>query len=145
MRDPNRIPAIIGLLRDMWEASPDLRLGQLILNAHARVPGNSAELFHLEEEFLFEGLKRAAVEQRVISVVKLRADIERIGRERDQMVAANIELQQRLSKLERRTASLDRIAQLRGALADALNSDPERIEAEARASAQLEIREDDRK
>ena len=33
-------------------------------------------------------------------VKMLRADIERIGRERDQMVAANVELQERLSKLE---------------------------------------------
>lgn len=31
---------------------------------------------------------------------QLRSDIERIGRERDQMVAANVELQERLSKLE---------------------------------------------
>lgn len=39
---------------------------------------------------------RAAADE----IVRLRADIERIGRERDQMVAANVELQERLSKLE---------------------------------------------
>lgn len=33
-------------------------------------------------------------------VKHLRADIERIGRERDQMIAANVELQERLSRLE---------------------------------------------
>ena len=31
---------------------------------------------------------------------KLRANIQRIGRERDQMIAANVELQERLSALE---------------------------------------------
>lgn len=31
---------------------------------------------------------------------KLRSDVERIGHERDQMVAANMELQERLSRLE---------------------------------------------
>lgn len=65
--------------------------------------------------------------------VKLHADIERIGRERDDMARANQELQERL------------IAQLRGNAADALNSDPERIEAEARASVLLERMEDDGK
>lgn len=100
MRDPNRIPAIIGLLRDVWEASPDVRLGQLILNAHARVPGNSADLFYLEDEHLFEGLMKAATDHKVVSVVKLRADVERIGRERDDMARANAELQARLSALE---------------------------------------------
>lgn len=59
-----------------------------------------------------------------------RADVERIGRERDQMVAANVELQERLSRLER-------IVQLRGAPADAHNDDPERIAAEAQASMKL--------
>lgn len=33
-------------------------------------------------------------------ITRLRADIERIGHERDQMVAANVELQERLSALE---------------------------------------------
>lgn len=50
--------------------------------------------------------KNNAAEQAAISewrraeCVKLRADIERIGRERDQMIAANVELQERLSRLE---------------------------------------------
>lgn len=32
MRDPNRIPVILEALRKEWEASPDLRLCQLIYN-----------------------------------------------------------------------------------------------------------------
>lgn len=33
MRDPDRIPVILGQLEQLWERYPDLRLGQLILNA----------------------------------------------------------------------------------------------------------------
>lgn len=32
MRDPNRIPVILEALRKEWEASPDLRLCQLVSN-----------------------------------------------------------------------------------------------------------------
>src|SRR4029077_5663914 len=32
MRDPARIDRIIGLLRDIWLESPDMRLGQLVTN-----------------------------------------------------------------------------------------------------------------
>ena len=33
MRDPRRIRRILGELAALWSSSPDLRLGQLILNA----------------------------------------------------------------------------------------------------------------
>lgn len=33
MRDPKRIPKIINQLTALWASSPDMRLGQLILNA----------------------------------------------------------------------------------------------------------------
>jgi len=33
MRNPNRIPAIIHKLEEYWLQNPDLRLGQLIVNA----------------------------------------------------------------------------------------------------------------
>ncbi len=33
MRDPERIPTIISKLEEYWLQNPDLRLGQLILNA----------------------------------------------------------------------------------------------------------------
>lgn len=143
MRDPNRILIIISKLMTAWTAAPDLRLGQLISNAHSRISGSSAELFHVEDDLLSAGLDAIIASQKVNEIVKLRTDIERIGRERDQMAAANVELQERLSRLELRAAHLKRIAQLRGAPADALNADPERIEAEARASAQPDCVEGD--
>ena len=33
MRDPKRIPEMLEAIRDVWEAHPDLRLGQLIMIA----------------------------------------------------------------------------------------------------------------
>ncbi len=33
MRDPNRIPRILGLIKEIWEKCPDLRLGQLLTNS----------------------------------------------------------------------------------------------------------------
>lgn len=141
MRDPNRILIIVSKLMTAWTAAPDLRLGQLISNAHASISGSSAELFYVEDDLLSAGLDALIRSQNVNEIIKLRSDIERIGHERDQMVAANVELQERLSKAER----LNHIIRLHGAPADALNDDPSRIEAEARASAQLNRAEDDHK
>ncbi len=42
MRDPKRIPKILSQLRALWMCSPDLRLGQLILNV-ARQPTDPVE------------------------------------------------------------------------------------------------------
>ncbi len=33
MRDPARIDTMIDVLRTLWKKSPDMRLGQLIINA----------------------------------------------------------------------------------------------------------------
>lgn len=44
--------------------------------------------------------KAAAMKEKQDEIIRLRTDIERIGHERDQMVAANVELQERLSRLE---------------------------------------------
>lgn len=38
MRDPNRIPEILETVKTLWEANPDLRLGQLIINAAGDEP-----------------------------------------------------------------------------------------------------------
>ena len=35
MRDPNRIPQVLKAIGTFWEKYPDLRLGQIISNAHA--------------------------------------------------------------------------------------------------------------
>ena len=36
MRDPTRIPRILRKLQAYWEANPDLRLGQIVMNLTPR-------------------------------------------------------------------------------------------------------------
>jgi len=53
MRDPNRIPRILDLLRDYWVANPDLRLAQIIVNA----TGETAPVvFYAEDDVIEEAL-----------------------------------------------------------------------------------------
>lgn len=61
MRNPDRIDPIIDLLRAAWHASPDLRLGQLISNAHALAPFSANDLFYAEDVPLAEGIQRVLV------------------------------------------------------------------------------------
>jgi uncharacterized protein YihD (DUF1040 family) len=53
MRDPARIGAVLDLLRQAWEASPDLRLGQLVCNLVDR----DEQVYQLEEDVLTERLR----------------------------------------------------------------------------------------
>lgn len=53
MRDSNRIPIILNELKRIWEAYPDLRLGQLILNFGPRDPA----LYYIEDEDLISYMK----------------------------------------------------------------------------------------
>lgn len=53
MRDPNRIEKILKEIGDIWKQYPDLRLGQLLLNA-ARDP----VLYYLEDDEIIKELKR---------------------------------------------------------------------------------------
>lgn len=46
MRDPDRIPVILARLEAVWERYPDLRLGQLLMNADA------GYLYAIEDEDL---------------------------------------------------------------------------------------------
>ena len=55
MRDINRIPKICKELEELWLKHPDLRLGQLILNAFS-FKGDSP-LFGTEDENLIKKLK----------------------------------------------------------------------------------------
>lgn len=55
MRDPNRIPAIISLLSEVWENHPDLRLGQLIHIA-ANYGNGKTDVFLIEDEQMQDGL-----------------------------------------------------------------------------------------
>ena len=45
MRDPKRIPEVLEAIRKAWEASPDLRLGQLIMN----LAGTDLMAFYIED------------------------------------------------------------------------------------------------
>ncbi|MGE8287430.1 MAG: hypothetical protein ACN6RG_05695 [Stenotrophomonas sp.] len=57
MRDPARIDTVLATLRALWETSPDLRLGQLIVIAAApREP--VPEIFHIEDDVLLENLEQ---------------------------------------------------------------------------------------
>ena len=53
MRDPNRIPKIIELVRSIWQTYPDLRLTQLIMNA-LQMHGDP---YYVEDDILEKKLK----------------------------------------------------------------------------------------
>ncbi len=55
MRDPSRIDEVLAALRDVWVSSPDLRLGQLIVNA-VRPSDPCPEIFYIEDDVLLKGL-----------------------------------------------------------------------------------------
>jgi hypothetical protein len=64
MRDPNRIPIILEVLRQAWTLMPDQRLGQLISNAQSAARTfNSSDIFYLEDEYIVEGLKHLVNEK----------------------------------------------------------------------------------
>ena len=51
MRDPVRIPRMLEAIRKVWEAHPDLRLGQLLVNA--MLPSRpSPQVFYFEDDKL---------------------------------------------------------------------------------------------
>lgn len=53
MRDPKRIPVILEAIRVVWQANPDLRLTQLIVNALDARPN---DIFYVEDDVLLDGL-----------------------------------------------------------------------------------------
>jgi hypothetical protein len=55
MRDPGRIDVVLAALRAAWVESPDLRLGQLIVNA-VRPSNPGPEVFHAEDDAILRGL-----------------------------------------------------------------------------------------
>jgi hypothetical protein len=55
MRDPARIDDVLAALRAAWAESPDLRLGQLIVNA-VRPRNPCPEVFYTEDDALVRGL-----------------------------------------------------------------------------------------
>lgn len=55
MRDPDRIDRIIDKLREVWKANPDLRLGQLLVNA-IRPSQPCPQIFYPEDDVIQKGL-----------------------------------------------------------------------------------------
>ncbi len=92
MRDPGRIEPMMALLREVWEASPDMRLGQLIENAHsaAVLSQRGPSLFHTEDQLLELGLRSLLVRWKKLegelASVKARVDgllVESLKHEED--------------------------------------------------------------
>lgn len=54
MRDPERITSILAELERLWRESPDMRFGQLIVNA---TRATREPLLHLEDDALLRELK----------------------------------------------------------------------------------------
>lgn len=50
MRDPKRISKFINIAKQIWKMHPDLRFGQLILNAI----DNKEDLYYIEDDKLLE-------------------------------------------------------------------------------------------
>lgn len=61
MRDPKRIPEILNELKGIWGSLPDLRLGQLIINAAGMWDMSSMDaerkLYYMEDEQLIKLLR----------------------------------------------------------------------------------------
>ena len=57
MRDPKRITSILATIREIWEQYPDMRLGQLLLNACPELENNP---FYIEDDIVLEGLRKFA-------------------------------------------------------------------------------------
>jgi len=63
MRDPARIDRMLALVREIWQRSPDLRLGQLFAAARNYTPlDNAAVTFHVEDDIIEDGLRTWAGE-----------------------------------------------------------------------------------
>jgi len=63
MRDPARIDDALAALRTAWAESPDLRLGQLLVNA-VRPAEPCPEIFYVEDDVLLDGLSRLREQNR---------------------------------------------------------------------------------
>jgi len=55
MREPKRIPKILQRLQNVWQKHPDLRLGQIIINA---MKTECTSLFYVEDECLIKLIEK---------------------------------------------------------------------------------------
>lgn len=58
MRDPERIDAMLDLIREVWQDNPVLRLGQLIMKAARMREPTTENIFYIEDGSLAKGLRR---------------------------------------------------------------------------------------
>ncbi|MGE0594658.1 MAG: hypothetical protein AB7G23_08960 [Vicinamibacterales bacterium] len=63
MRDPKRIQPILKLMEELWTQNPDLRLGQLLVNA-IRPSQPAPEVFYAGDDRLLDGLRDLAKNSR---------------------------------------------------------------------------------
>ena len=57
MRDANRIEPMLELVRKLWIAYPDMRLGQLVHNAAVMSGWKTNDVFYIEDDQLADGIK----------------------------------------------------------------------------------------
>ncbi len=58
-RSPERIPVIVAQLKALWLASPEQRLGQLLVNAmRTQVGEPTPDLFYVEDDQLIQYIGR---------------------------------------------------------------------------------------
>jgi len=63
MRDPARIESMLNQIRELWETVPDMRLGQLIVNA-VRPSEPCPDVFYIEDTVLQHRIANLADEIR---------------------------------------------------------------------------------
>jgi len=73
MRDPARIDDVLAALRAAWVESPDLRLGQLVVNA-VRPTQPCPEVFYAEDDALLRGLISY---RELVQVARARGTVDR--------------------------------------------------------------------
>lgn len=56
MRDPARIPQVLAAIERVWEKSPDMRLGQILVCALPQSL-DSAQLFNVEDDRLVAAIE----------------------------------------------------------------------------------------
>jgi len=64
MRDPARIPRMLDLLRQVWERSPDLRLGQIVSSATMAGGWGQNDPFYCEDDVTEKGLRKMAAPEK---------------------------------------------------------------------------------
>jgi len=58
LRNPKRIPEILERLRKVWEAQPDMRLGQLIENIFPNTDYDYISAYNIEDEEFMDTIEK---------------------------------------------------------------------------------------